>query len=158
MATVSQWRITDGRRKAVPDTRSGDGKCCLPVTSSYEGCPASYWRLTVRTGGWPWDRVQPFQVMVSSTCKVLLMHRVFELLTRFLMETACSWLHGYCVTVIWTVTFKLQLYSCTIKFRVASMNYAGQSFTLPALKTHVYEHWRRSGNKRHYPCRRTETV
>jgi len=20
---------------------------CLPVTSSYEGCPASYWRLTV---------------------------------------------------------------------------------------------------------------
>ena len=65
MATVSQWRITDGRRKAVPDTRSGDGKCCLPVTSSYEGCPASYWRLTVRTGGWQSELVAGRETVFS---------------------------------------------------------------------------------------------
>ena len=43
-----QWRITDGRRKAVQDTQSCDGKCSV-----------SQWCRRTRdvqhhTGGWPW--------------------------------------------------------------------------------------------------------
>jgi len=62
-----QWRITDGRRKAVPDTRSGDGKYSV-----------SQWRRRTRdvqhhAGGWAWTITYPVITACSDMSQILSM-------------------------------------------------------------------------------------